>query len=171
MEMKIQCNPELVKAIEIAEKAKTLRDEAAKARLKAEADNHLKKSRLERAEALKSEATELECMAVSEFKKFRAETLDSLKANEKKLMSVLEVNEDENIRKKLQDNHSRIEEICILFGHEVECIKDHPQTFRCICCNKEMSYPEYVMSHFKEAIYRGGVVEYAFFDDSPCVFA
>ena len=52
-----------------------------------------------------------------------------------------------------------LEELCNLFGHDAEIIDSSNEIFQCHCCNKKLSYREYIDAHWK-ATYKNVVPYY-----------
>ncbi len=77
---------------------------------------------------------------------------------------ILEIQEQLKILdNKLKENHKGFEEICFLFGHDIEEPRDRPKKVKCKCCGKEMGYREYSDDN-DVAKYKGGIVTFYYAD-------
>lgn len=79
----------------------------------------------------------------------------------------LDINQKiEEIKNQLSEIVQALEEICMLFGHDAECVDWENETFKCKCCGKKMGYKEYIDAHF-DAKYKGGIIPYYYHDPKP----
>lgn len=87
---------------------------------------------------------------------------------------ILEIPKElESLSEKMNENRKAFEEICVLFGHDVEGFfrvrPNDPRYYcKCKCCGKVIGEFNYVQAH-REAKYRGGIVPLYNYDNNTTI--